>query len=96
MKSKGIAYLLWLISIFGWLGFHRFYLGKIGTGILYICTVGLFGIGAFIDLFTLGSKVEQYNTKLELKELREVSIANARASATIANSIATNIASQNE
>ena len=57
MKSKGIAYLLWLISIFGWLGFHRFYLGKIGTGILWIITGGVLGIGSLIDLFTLGGQV---------------------------------------
>jgi len=71
MKSKGIAYLLWLLSIFGVLGFHRFYLGKIGTGILWFFTGGLLGLGALIDLFTLGGKVEQYNTNQELKTLRK-------------------------
>ena len=78
MKSKGVAYLLWLISIFGWLGIHRFYLGKIGTGILWIFTGGLFGIGSLIDLFTLGGKVEQYNTKQELKTIRTAAMANAK------------------
>lgn len=81
MKSKGVAYFLWLISIFGWLGFHRFYLGKIGTGIIWMLTAGLFGIGAFIDLFTLGGKVEQYNTKVELKTLRSTSNEMARMTA---------------
>jgi TM2 domain-containing membrane protein YozV len=61
MKSKGTAYLLWLCSIFGWLGLHRFYLGKIGTGIIWICTGGLCGIGAIYDLFTLGNQVDIYN-----------------------------------
>ena len=70
MKSKGTAYFLWLISFFGWLGFHRFYLGKVGTGILWIITFGVFGIGALIDLFTLGGQVDQYNTNEELKTLR--------------------------
>jgi len=78
MKSKGIAYLLWLISFFGWLGFHRFYLRKFGTGILWILTGGLFGIGAFIDLFTLGGKVEQYNTKVELTSIRKSTEASAK------------------
>ncbi len=59
MKSKFIAYLLWLF--FGALGLHRFYLGKIGTGILYLLTLGLCGIGLIYDLFTLGSQVDIYN-----------------------------------
>ena len=70
MKSKGTAYFLWLISFFGWLGFHRFYLGKIGTGILWIVTGGVFCFGALLDLFTLGTQVDQYNTNEELKTLR--------------------------
>jgi len=70
MKSKGVAYLLWLFSIFGWLGFHRFYIGKIGTGLIWIFTGGVFGVGALIDLFTLGGQVEQYNTNNQLKSIR--------------------------
>jgi len=58
-KSKGVAY--FLLIFFGWLGFHRFYLGKIGTGLLYLCTLGLFGVGIIFDLFTLGDKVAIYN-----------------------------------
>lgn len=59
MKSKGIAYLLWFFL--GIIGGHRFYLGKIGTGILYLCTFGFAGIGWIIDLFTLGTQVDTYN-----------------------------------
>ena len=77
-KSKAPPHLLWLISIFGWLGIHRFYLGKIGTGIIWIFTGGLFGIGSLIDLFTLGGKVEQYNTNQELKTIRTAAMANAK------------------
>jgi TM2 domain-containing membrane protein YozV len=70
MKSKGVAYLLWLFSIFGWFGFHHFYLGKIARGIIWILTGGVFGVGAIIDLFTLSSDVDNYNTKRELKKIR--------------------------
>ena len=48
MKSKGTAYLLWFLSIFGWLEFHRFYLHKIGTGIIWILTFGFFGLGLLL------------------------------------------------
>ena len=77
MKSKGTAYLLWLLSIFGWLGFHHFYLGKIGKGIIWILTGGVFGIGSLIDLFTLGGAVDNYNTKQELQTIRTATLANS-------------------
>lgn len=63
MYSTGIAYLLWLISGFGVLGFHRFYLGKIGTGLLYIITGGLFGIGSVYDFITLPLQVREANLR---------------------------------
>lgn len=59
MKSKTTAYLLWFFL--GFLGAHKFYLDKPGVGILYILTAGLFGLGWLIDLFTLASKVDNYN-----------------------------------
>lgn len=59
MKSKGLAYLLWFFL--GAFSAHRFYLGKIGTGILYLLTGQLFGIGWIIDLFILSSMVDKYN-----------------------------------
>ncbi|MCP4439295.1 MAG: NINE protein [Aureispira sp.] len=75
MKSKGIAYLLWVVGFFGALGLHRFYLEKIGTGILWLFTGGLLGVGSLIDLFTLGGKVDQYNTNVELKTIRKTTAA---------------------
>lgn len=59
MKSKLVAYVLWFFL--GVFGVHRFYLGKIGSGILYFFTLGIFGIGWFIDLFTLGGQVDTRN-----------------------------------
>jgi TM2 domain-containing membrane protein YozV len=59
MKSKSTAYLLWFF--FGLWGGHKFYLGKVGMGIIYFFTFGVFGIGWFIDLFTLGNQVDIYN-----------------------------------
>jgi TM2 domain-containing membrane protein YozV len=63
MYSTGLAYLLWFLSGFGALGFHRFYLGKIPTGLLWMCTVGLIGIGSLYDFFTLGGQVREANIR---------------------------------
>lgn len=57
-KNKWVAVLLCLFL--GLIGGHKFYEGKIGMGILYIFTVGLFGIGALIDLIVLLFKPNPY------------------------------------
>jgi len=59
MKQKGVAYLLWFFL--GLFGAHKFYVGKVGMGVVYLFTAGLFGIGWFIDLFTLGNQVDIAN-----------------------------------
>jgi TM2 domain len=50
-KSQIVAFLLCLLL--GLIGIHRFYLGYTGMGILYLLTLGLFGIGWLIDLILL-------------------------------------------
>lgn len=50
-KSKGVAAVL--CFFFGILGVHRFYVGKAGTGILWLLTGGLLGIGALIDFIVI-------------------------------------------
>ena len=50
-KSRLVALLLCIF--FGEFGIHRFYVGKIGTGILWLCTAGLFGIGWLVDLIKI-------------------------------------------
>ncbi|MHA2358520.1 MAG: TM2 domain-containing protein [Candidatus Heimdallarchaeaceae archaeon] len=54
-KSRLVAFLL--AFFLGEFGIHRFYVGKIGTGILWLLTGGLLGIGYFIDwiLILVGS-----------------------------------------
>ncbi len=48
-KSRLITLILCLL--FGWAGVHRFYLNKIGTGLMMMFTVGGGGMWYIIDLF---------------------------------------------
>ena len=64
MKDKRTAYLLWCLFVIGLCGLHRFYVGKVGTGIIWLFTFGLLGVGQLIDMFTLGSQVDMANMKL--------------------------------
>jgi TM2 domain-containing membrane protein YozV len=50
-KSKGTAAVL--CFFFGWLGIHRFYVGKTGTGLLWMFTLGLAGLGEIIDFIMI-------------------------------------------
>lgn len=48
MDRRDTAYILCLFL--GFLGVHKFYENKIGMGILYLLTGGLFGIGWLVDI----------------------------------------------
>ena len=52
-KSRAVA--LALCIPLGMFGAHRFYAGKVGTGILQLCTMGGFGLWWLFDLITIAS-----------------------------------------
>jgi TM2 domain-containing membrane protein YozV len=79
MKDKTIAYLLWAACFLGVCGLQRIYLGKYGTGFLYLFTFGLMGIGQFIDLFTIPGMVEDANNRLLVHQMAGVLPAGAQA-----------------
>lgn len=50
-----------LLTLGGVFGFHRMYMGKWLTGLLYLCTLGLFGLGLLYDLWTVNGQVDEIN-----------------------------------
>ncbi|MCG6551811.1 MAG: TM2 domain-containing protein [Candidatus Magnetominusculus sp. LBB02] len=54
-KSRTIALVLCFLT--GWMGGHRFYCNKVGTGVVMMLTMGGFGLWYFVDLvmISLGS-----------------------------------------
>jgi TM2 domain-containing membrane protein YozV len=62
LKTSGTAYLWWLFL--GGFGAHKFYLGRPGMGVLYLCTFGLLWVGLIWDLFTLPAQVRLANERL--------------------------------
>jgi TM2 domain-containing membrane protein YozV len=55
-----------LLTFFGYLGLHRFYLGKILTGLLYLLTGGVFLLGVLYDFWTLNGQVSARNSDAAL------------------------------
>jgi len=54
--------LAWLLLGFtGIFGLHRMYMGKWGTGILWLLTGGLIGVGVVYDFWTLNDQVDKMN-----------------------------------
>jgi hypothetical protein len=51
------AYMFWLPSLIGVAGLHRFYLGKPLSGILFLVTGGIFGLGTLYDALTMPQQV---------------------------------------
>ena len=52
-----------LLTFLGLLGIHRMYLGKWFTGILYLLTGGILGIGVIYDFWTLNDQITVINSK---------------------------------
>jgi len=65
MKSVVTTYILWMF--FGLIGLHRFYLNRFGTGLLYMVTLGIFGIGWLVDIYLIPELVDEANKELYLR-----------------------------
>ena len=58
-----LSYLLWLGGFFGFSGLHRLYNGKITSGLIWFFTLGLFGVGQFIDVFLVPGMTEDHQLR---------------------------------
>ena len=66
-SPKNFMVTLLLCFFLGAFGVHRFYAGKIGTGILMLITLGGFGIWYFIDLILIGCGAFKDGDNLPIK-----------------------------
>jgi TM2 domain-containing membrane protein YozV len=53
-----------LLTFLGALGAHRFYQGKILSGLLYLFTGGILGLGILYDFWTLNAQVSEINSRI--------------------------------
>lgn len=74
MDTENISEKNWLFAFllcifFGSFGFHRFYVGKVGTGLAYLFTFGFLGIGWLIDTIKLimGTFKDKQHKNLNVK-----------------------------
>jgi TM2 domain-containing membrane protein YozV len=52
-----------LLTFLGLFGIHRFYLGKWITGLIYLFTGGIFGLGILFDFFSLNEQISELNMR---------------------------------
>lgn len=50
-----------LLTFLGYFGIHRFYMGKIITGLIWLLTGGLFLVGYLYDYWTLNGQIDELN-----------------------------------
>jgi len=77
LRDTGTMTLLAVLGFIGIAGIHRFMLGQVGMGILYLLTGGLCWIGTIVDMARMSSMVTEYNLRTEYDELRLFQAAKA-------------------
>ena len=66
-SEKSFVAALILCLLLGFLGVHRFYVGKVGTGILMLLTLGGLGVWALIDLVIIATQSFKDSQGLPIK-----------------------------
>lgn len=68
--NTAVSYAFWAAGLFGFCGLHRFYNGKIASGLLWMTTFGLFGVGQLIDLAYIPEMAEARSRSLQGRQYR--------------------------
>jgi len=68
LRRVDISYAFWCLSLLGVCGVQRFYNRRPISGIIYLFTAGLCGIGQLLDLFLIPGLVDSANAPLLPKE----------------------------
>lgn len=71
-KSTAVVWLLWFFL--GGFGAHRYYLGKIGSGVAMTLTLGGLGIWTLIDIFLNMGMLNKKNTEIENQIISEIKL----------------------
>ena len=66
-KETGTALIMTLFGFIGIAGVQHFYLDKPVKGLLWLFTLGFFGLGTLFDLLTMGDQVEEANKQAALR-----------------------------
>lgn len=93
-KNKNTALLLCIFG--GWLGLHQFYVGRIGKGLVYMFTVGLFFIGWFCDIISILLGTFRDNVGAPLRATKEQNNTKSVTSTTTVNQTYTTINQSND
>jgi hypothetical protein len=67
-RTLAVSYLLWCLGLVGVCGVQRFYNRKPLSGLLWLLSFGLCGVGQLVDLLLIPTLVEQANQPLLLAE----------------------------
>jgi len=66
-SEKSFVATLILCLLLGYLGVHRFYVGKVGTGIIQLLTLGGLGIWTLVDLIVIATQKFEDSDGLPIK-----------------------------
>ncbi|REL37595.1 TM2 domain-containing protein [Rhodohalobacter sp. SW132] len=71
-KDPLLFLILAMLGFFGIAGIHRFFVGHIGIGLLYIVTIGFCGVGTIVDMINYKTFSFEYNRKQALQILQDI------------------------